>query len=159
MLIYCAGPFFNSIQKAWAFEIALGLEEEGFEVCAPVREMFKEGSTLDAEAIFQRNVVWMRKSDYILVQLDYPLMPEEEILVMPEGKPINLPDSGTVWEMGFCFALGKPIIGYTYGDVEKINLMLTKSLMGIVLMESFYSVFDKGIVKLDKLQEFKGKEL
>lgn len=46
--------------------------------------------------------------------------------------PLNLPDAGTVWEMGVAFALKKPVVMLTLRPpTDKLNIMLTESCIGI----------------------------
>lgn len=47
-------------------------------------------------------------------------------VVDPFKGPLNLPDSGTVWEVGYSFASGIPIFGI-FGKNQVPNLMLTQS--------------------------------
>jgi hypothetical protein len=56
----------------------------------------------------------------------------------PIGGPLNLPDTGTVWEMGFAYAVNMfsrrmDIYGFTTRPrTDKLNLMLTKSCKGVI---------------------------
>ena len=42
-------------------------------------------------------------------------------------------DTGTIWEMGYAAALGKPVVAYTtYESGRGLNLMLAKGCVGFV---------------------------
>jgi len=154
MRIYCAGPFFNPRQVEIANKIADLLRKSGFEAFAPVEEKFMEGGRLDAKMIFDRNIEWLDKSDAVFAQMDYPL---------DNGHDSVLPDSGTVWEMGYAFAKKIPVIGYTWEHKEKINLMLAQSIMGIFdfsnMENRFPDVFDNGVIKFKGLKPYQGRQI
>lgn len=138
-MIYCAGPFFNDNQVNHAKALAARLKEFGYSYYAPVEHQFVKDGELAAQEVFDRNINEMKGSDLILAQLNYP-MPDHGSLVMHLEKdgapthnfPVYLPDSGTVWEMGWAYAEGIPIIGYTTGTTKCINLMLAQSCKAFV---------------------------
>jgi len=86
--------------------------------------------------VTKRNIEAIYNSQYMLAQLDYPLMPAErmgiENTITWKRTEVSLPDSGTVWEMGYASALGKKVFGYTTTPVVKLNLMLSQTVAGIV---------------------------
>jgi len=165
MQVYTAGPFFNDVQEAHAFALAQQLRDLGFGVYAPVEEKFREGEPgRGAVEIFDRNILWMTYSDVCLFQLDYPMTPGCELHVCDgkEPTPISLPDMGTVWELGFAFALKKwravTLIGYYTGPVPKVNLMIAQSLDGIA--ENITDVFlPSGELNLSALVAYNGKQI
>jgi hypothetical protein len=97
--------------------------------------------------IFQANEDALSECDVLLAVLDYALPEGTKLGLCQEGEcssstldwhlttELNLPDNGTVWEMGYCRALGIPVIGF-YPEPrapEALNLMLSHGTEGIVL--------------------------
>lgn len=100
--------------------------------------------------VFRNNEEGLRDCDIMIAVLSYALAPDcmmgtgEMInfshqknlptqVVMNSFKPLELPDSGTVWEMGYFRALDKIVIGFhpeKRGD--HLNLMLTHGCDGLI---------------------------
>lgn len=80
-----------------------------------------------------------------------------------ESGPISLPDTGTVWEMGFAFAVKKPVILFTLADsIRSLNLMLTQSCVGVLPgYKALRQFTSKGIDRLDAsaLVQWKGESI
>jgi nucleoside 2-deoxyribosyltransferase len=80
-----------------------------------------------------------------------------------EPKTISIPDMGTIWELGYAFALKKikPVttIGYYTSPVPKVNLMIAQSLDGIA--ENIEDVFVSGgqYVNLSALTAYNGEQI
>jgi len=161
--IYLAGPFFNKIQRNHAQGLAEILKGRGYHIYAPVSEQFVEQALPEsALRIFERNIRWMEESSLILAQLDYPLDPPNVLSILnlekQQHSPISLPDAGTVFEMGFAYAMSIPIIGYFFEPVLKANLMLTESMIGYI-DECPLDIFLKdGIMWPLIIPEWKGKK-
>ena len=108
---YFASPFFNPEQVEREERMVAHLRSLGFKVFSP-----KEACHLDAKAshmsrveVFTANCNAIRNS--------------KAVFAVTDGK-----DMGTIWEAGFAYGVGTPIIYYaeTLGD-NKFNLMLAQS--------------------------------
>src|SRR5207245_427451 len=103
------------------------LRSQGFEVVLPqatAEPMLKGTQPFDAHALFATNIRGIEQSDVVLAVLD-------------EADP----DSGTCWECGYAYKLGRPIVGVRTdirraGDDQSasINLMLSQSCKKYVLI-------------------------
>ena len=169
--IYLAGPFFNEVQEQHAISLRDSLRANGYIVYAPVSEKWEEGSRISPQEIFGRNIRWMLQCDYALCQLDYPLLKNQKLgldtysvhadtkEISVHKTEIDLPDSGTIWEMGFLFAQGKTIIGY-YAETKKkrkLNLMLVNALNGFV--DDPLDMFQKNCIVVSALIEWEGEQV
>ena len=125
--VYLAGPFFNEEQTAEAGKIkdALLLLQQrgpiaGLHMYDPRHRLVCEEDANDytAEYIFQRNLEAIRKSDLVIANL------------MDK-------DQGTSVEIGYAYAIGKPIVlcWFTTDD-RPINLMLKPLAVGLAKNES-----------------------
>lgn len=111
-MAYLAGPFFNAAQKEVIFEIEKIIKAVGLRCYSPMRDtgVFTPGSALEPSKIFKANVEHLQGVDLVVAVTD--------------GK-----DVGTIFECGFAFALGVPIV-YVWlsGKPEdKFNIMLAES--------------------------------
>lgn len=119
MRIYLASPFFNDKENECVTQAENILEGRGFEVYSPRKYECREGevgTTPWAEDIFQEDVRAIRESD-VMVMLYHG----------------NYSDSGTAWECGFAYGIGKPAIAVTLG--ENANLMVHRSVKANITME------------------------
>jgi nucleoside 2-deoxyribosyltransferase len=151
---------FNEVQLAHAHKLAQHCRDNGFEVFAPVDEMFLEDQgVLAAQKIFLRNLHAMEKCDSVLAQLDYP-MPEgfkNIVRSADQAVEISLPDAGTVFEMGYATAEHIPIIGYYTQKPSKMNLMLTRSLRGVV--DNIFEFVNNNQINWSLMKDWKGGEI
>ena len=142
MKIYLAGPFFNTESREVVRLITAELERQGHEVWSPMRdgiECPKDASSTMRGKVYRLDIEKIEWAECIVAVLDYPLPPYQELLLKtktPEGKVdlinVNLPDVGTVFEIGYAVAKEIPCIGC----VEKVsgfNLMLGEALVGIAV--------------------------
>jgi len=109
--LYFASPFFTPEQVEREERLKAKLRELGFEVWSP-KEMChlnKNATISEQTEVFNGNLSAMDKVDGVFVVTD--------------GK-----DIGTIWEAGYAYALGKPIIYYceTLGK-NVFNVMLARS--------------------------------
>lgn len=157
-LVYVAAPCFNREQQFLLAEIISLLEEFQVQYYNPFdydkqSEAIKDGRLSEvAYEVFQENVRAIRRADLLLAVWPFVMQPGTGLHIVydpleapsvsgeMEGpltprvltkEPIRLPDTGVVWEMGFAYALGKPIVAYTHG-VKKPNLMLAQCCMALV---------------------------
>ncbi len=181
-LWYLAGPFFNVPQKLWAERIrdlVIGADRHYY---APVEHMFQEGihDKSKATKVFNDNQENLIRANVVLCQLDWLLEDDSELRVirMQQGtlksvlsSKLNIPDAGTLWEMGYACALrnsrnsqlritaqGPAVIGYVSQKTEKLNLMLARSCDGFYNGEDelIRFIFD-GLIRQG--DTFKGKEI
>jgi nucleoside 2-deoxyribosyltransferase len=66
-----------------------------------------------------------------------------------------IPDSGTVWEMGYAYGHHIPIIGYYMSTPPKMNLMLAFACKGIV-KDIFKFILPNGEFNWTKIQKWEG---
>jgi len=136
------------------------LRNNGWEVFAPVEQVWdkeKEGP----EVVMQRNINQILVSEHMLAQLDYLLMPAErmgiENTISWKRTELCLPDSGTVWEMGYASALGKQVFGYTVEPVTKLNLMLSQTIEGVVKPLKFFG--PNATIDWGQLEKYEGSNI
>jgi nucleoside 2-deoxyribosyltransferase len=132
--VYLAGPFFNEEEVAFVDKLAALLEKIGLKVYNPKEEGGILGETAPwekASEIFEEDCRGIRGSEIILAIIDDF-------------------DPGTIWEMGYAHALGKPIItisNHGYG----LNIMLSESSRAHYqsiedLKEAMENFFSQGII-------------
>ncbi len=115
--VYLAAPLFSEAERNYNVSIARMLRNNLFDVFLP-QETGDDSETRNKEGqvkIFADNVSALKNSDILIAIID--------------GADA---DSGTSWEMGYAFALGKKIIALRTdfrrsGNHEKVNLMLEES--------------------------------
>lgn len=100
--VYIAGPdvFFPDAGAHFA-SITLALKEKGFIALIPSDGELSKGALpgpATAKRIFEENVVLIQRADALLVNLNAFRGTE--------------PDSGTCFEVGLAYGLGKPIVAY-----------------------------------------------
>lgn len=117
---YFASPFFNPEQVEREERMIAHLRRFGFRVFSP-----KENCHLDSKAsqnsreeVFKANCDAIRKS--------------RAVFAVTDGK-----DMGTIWEAGFAYGIGTPIIYFaeTLGD-NQFNLMLAQSGVDVFTSQS-----------------------
>jgi nucleoside 2-deoxyribosyltransferase len=124
-LIYFAAPLFTQAEWLWNIKLAEGLRSEEIEIILPqdaARPMLYNPKKFDANKLFAGNVDDIKRADLVLAVFDQAD-----------------PDSGTSWECGYAFAIGRPIIGVRT-DIRRtgddpdlpINLMLSKSCQEVL---------------------------
>ncbi len=90
MNLYLAGPLFTTPERHWNEALATRLEAAGHEVFVPHLHPAPERS---ARAIFLKDKAGIDWADGVVAIMDGPD-----------------PDSGTAWECGYAFGLGKRVI-------------------------------------------------
>lgn len=156
MKIYLAGPFFNEVQVTELIKIENVFEDRRIQIYSPrlhsgshrmTPEQRKNRSNWDS--VYRSNIDAMHSCDIMLAILDYQLPKGREVHVVDnyDGYTINpitghemvdsliklqIPDTGTVFEMGYFNALQKPVIGYVSQMPKSMNLMLTHGVHGVV---------------------------
>lgn len=150
--IYLAGPFFNPAQLGLmtSIEAILDCAEVPYfsprlHTKAPVGEERKELGAWDA--VLEANIGAIEEASILLAILDYALPNNQTVTVNVHTsdyeenhgepvvirKPVVIPDTGTVWELGFAFATGIPAVGFFQQKPERMNLMLTNTLDALLI--------------------------
>jgi nucleoside 2-deoxyribosyltransferase len=118
-VVYLAGPLFSEAEQQFNRRLKGLLVNAGCEVFLPQEDSNDAGNLQHHrwhERIFQKNLEGIRKCDVMVAVL--------------EGVDV---DSGTAWEIGYAYALGKPVIGVrtdfrTLGAEGTVNLMVERSV-------------------------------
>jgi nucleoside 2-deoxyribosyltransferase len=118
MKIYLAGPLFTKAERLFNGDLALKLQFRGHEVFLPQDQEVQHSG--DPAAIFKADMTGLYWSEAIVANMD--------------GTD---PDSGTCWECGFAYAIGKPVVLFRTdirGSVPHgpYNLMLHQSADAVV---------------------------
>ena len=113
MRLFLSGPFFNDEEVERIGHVKSALEELGFDVYSTSHRNLPIdlGSRAQKSMRFKLLCREIEKSDGVLAVLD--------------GR-----DAGTIWEMGYAFALGKPVIAFTEKD-PFFSLMIDGSALCI----------------------------
>lgn len=122
--VYVAGPLFTPGQRALLEAIDALCREVGFDTYLPHRDAGVFDRDGDSRPFFEGDVRALEAAALVVAVLD--------------GCDV---DSGTAWEMGYAYALGRPVLGYL-GDVRiarpqtQINPMIYHSLQGLATDEA-----------------------
>ena len=119
MRAYVAGPLFDEGERWWIEEVEKVVVDAGFATFLPHRDNPNKNAENVTE-IFANDRRGIDECDVVVASLN--------------GLTT---DDGTAWELGYAFALGKPIVGlYTDWrrrfDDEVVNLMIECSLTTLV---------------------------
>lgn len=129
MKIYIAAPLFTQAERRWNLQLAYELEQRGYRVSLPqvsVRELIGPDGTFQPKSLFHALTRNLRDADVVVAVFD--------------GADV---DSGTSWECGFAFALGKPVVALRTdirqgGDTStNVNLVLAESAASIIHWPAF----------------------
>lgn len=136
--IFIASPFFNEPQLALVKSIEAVLEDLGHEYWSARQQHSTERVRVDtperAEEVFDLNIRAMQWATTMVAVGDWLCPTDQQLFV--GTKALNIPDSGTVFEIGYFNSLWRytrpPIVLYTEAPTRTINLMLTQSVRGVV---------------------------
>jgi nucleoside deoxyribosyltransferase len=143
--IYLAGPFFNAAQVELIKTIEDTLESYNIPHFSPRKLGLNSNPSTtkptpeQAANIFKADYQEICRSTHVLAVVDWALPPGQSVHLIREGTTtsmdhvspaLNIPDSGTVWEMGCAYALRVPVILFTANPSKQMNLMLTQSAKG-----------------------------
>ena len=111
MKIYLASPFFKSIERATMINILQRIREHGYEVYAPYEHEIKNAwdkSNADwAREVFFEDINAIKECDEVWV-INYGLYS----------------DTGTAWECGYAYGLGKTVRQLIDVDKDYHSLMM-----------------------------------
>lgn len=111
MKIYLASPWFNETENYWYEKIIKKMRSEGLEVYVP-----KEHEIRDAWN--KINEVWAREVFFQDIQA---IQECDEVWVLNFGM---YSDSGTAWECGYAYGLGKTVRQLVYQGKKTFSLMM-----------------------------------
>lgn len=113
--IYLAGPFFTTAQLDTAEFVEGACSAAGVDAFSPRLKCCcpSNASMAQRKASFDMNTEAIKQCDLVLACIDDF-------------------DAGTMWEMGFAFALKKPVYAYTLVPGRGLNLMLAQSCAGFI---------------------------
>lgn len=137
MDVYIAGPFFNPPQVELIERIERHLTDAGFSFISPRLQPANKSpiTASQADEIFKRNLNDITRCNIVLACVDW-LMPKGQTIVRIDreadidyfAKPLSLPDSGTVFEMGLAVAWDKMLVLYTERRLDQpLNVMLSRA--------------------------------
>ena len=109
MKVYIASPFFTEEELQNVYMTEEILSRRGFEVLSPrfyMDDSLPYGSEKWATSIFKQDVKAINKSDFV-VALYYGMYS----------------DSGTAWEIGYCYGIHKPLLVVCIAGGMDLNLM------------------------------------
>lgn len=116
--VYLASPFFDEMEITRMEKVRDILRAKGLDVFVPNEHQSPElefGSKEWREVTFNSDVRHIDKADVV-------------VAINSKG---NFDDSGTMWEIGYAYATGKPVVVVNTTG-ETINLMIANSLHAIV---------------------------
>ncbi|MDO8726009.1 MAG: nucleoside 2-deoxyribosyltransferase [Candidatus Methanoperedens sp.] len=114
--VYLAAPLFSEAELDFNRMLRDQIKSSGFKVFLPQEDSNNVKDRDDRQSIiFSKNEAAIKSSDIIVAVVD--------------GADV---DSGTAWEIGYAYALGKPILGLrtdfrTLGIEGTVNLMIERS--------------------------------
>lgn len=138
MKIYVAGPFFNNQERLSLrnmIDYIRGNFPEGTELFIPMEHEIPGGMEMP-------NPVWAKK----VFDMDIQAIKDSDMVIaMYTG---HYSDTGTVWEMGFAKALGKPVIGYIpkWAQTEDVSLMVMNGFDGYMDVSGKITTFSEEIL-------------
>ena len=127
--VYLAAPLFSEAELDFNRKLRDEIKSAGFKVFLPQEDSnnIKDERTRQ-KIIFGKNEAAIQNSDIMVAVLD--------------GTDV---DSGTAWEIGYAYALGKPILGLrtdfrTLGIEGTVNLMIERS---VILCRNIQELMDR----------------
>jgi len=125
--LYLAGPLFTAAERSWNEWLAGELRERGYSVLLPQAEAnaFITPSGIDFAGIFSMCLGQIREVDAVVAIFD--------------GTDV---DSGTAFECGYAYSIGKPIVGVrtdlrSGGEENGVNAMLSRCCQQLVSVPAF----------------------
>lgn len=162
--IYIAAPFFNAAQIMVVQTIESTLANNEFSYYSPRLHSGSDKLTPEERKdrnawmqVITSNIAAMESCSAMIAVLEFA-MPDELRLVpakyanvgkwnvLPNVQPVELPDTGVVFEMGYMYARYKPIFGYHSTKIpSELNLMLSHTVMGILTGQEALNGFLGGV--------------
>ena len=166
-LIYLAGPFFNVAQIELCRQVKDVLAKNSdFEIFWPYEANPKVtiSNPDEAQRVFEENDDMIEESCVMIAIVDWVLPKDEYIVRMKGGRfqeRLNIPDAGTVWEMGAAWSNGTAVVLFSNATNRKVNLMLSQSAKGVIYGLNQLWEFIKPVKRLslnwNRLSNWKGE--
>lgn len=137
MKIYVAGPFFNEKER-----ISLSYMISRIKSIYPKANLFIPMEHEIPGGVEMPNSVWAKK----VFDMDVRAIEESDMVIaMYTG---HYSDTGTVWEMGFAHALGKPVVGFipSWAQTEDVSLMVMNCFDGYMDTAGNITTFSQEIL-------------
>lgn len=143
-LVYLAGPFFNAAQLEHIGIVESMLEELEISfysarlknLCPP------DAPSEKRKEVFKDNVDGIRIASVVIALMDWLMPPNQSVFIcgqrldrawVPHPPALNVPDSGTVFELGVAHTLNVPVIGFWKDKPTRpVNLMLQETTAGTI---------------------------
>jgi len=143
MKIFISAPFFSTSERNFNKLIASFLRKLDFveEVFLPQEYgLLPSGDIQTKKRIFSQDLKFLENSDVVVAILDGECL-----------------DSGMCFELGYAYALKKPIIGIktdyrTFSRIEELNLMIELSLRKLIRKENLEEIKEELIETLRGLK-------
>ena len=122
--IYLASPFFNSNELAVYFQVIKALRSKGYEVYVPQEHEIKNAwdypNNVWGQKVYEEDVKALEKCDVVMI-LNFGMYS----------------DSGTAWEAGFAFGVGKECVQVLCGyDNAVYSLMMMNGCQKVISIEN-----------------------
>ena len=133
MKVYLASPFFNDEENKYYEEMIKILRDEGHDVFVPKEHEIPNAWDLPnavwGESVFAVDILGIQKCDVVVV-LNHGMYS----------------DSGTAWECGYAYALGKDVVNVLCGE-GNFSLMMLNGCNTYVKFDDFSKWFLEHLVQ------------
>ena len=133
MKVYLASPFFNERENEVYESVIKSLRNDRHDVFVPKEHTIPNGWEMSnavwAENVFAVDILGIQKCDVVVV-LNFGMYS----------------DSGTAWECGYAYALGKKVINVLCEDDYPYSLMMLNGCNTYIKLEDFYNCFLESLV-------------
>ncbi len=133
MKVYLASPFFNDEENKYYEKMIKMLRDEGHKVFVPKEHEIPNAWDLPnaiwGESVFAVDILGIQKSDVVVV-LNHGMYS----------------DSGTAWECGYAYALGKDVVNVLCGE-GNFSLMMLNGCNTYIKFDDFSKWFLEHLVQ------------
>lgn len=133
MKVYLASPFFNNEENRYYEKMIKMLRDEGHKVFVPKEHEIPNAWDLPnaiwGESVFAVDILGIQKCDVVVV-LNHGMYS----------------DSGTAWECGYAYALGKDVVNVLCGEGD-FSLMMLNGCNTYIKFEDFSKWFLEHLVQ------------
>ena len=137
MKIYLASPFFEGAERAIMTDVLQRMREQGHEVYAPYEHEVKN-------AWDKSNADWARE---VFFEDINAIKECDEVWVISYGL---YSDTGTAWECGYAYGLGKTVRQLIDVDKDKHSLMMINGCEEVVNLWYYLGVDDDDELKIEQ---------
>lgn len=140
MKVYLASPFFNDKELKIYNEVIAHLRAQGIDLFVPREHTIPNAWDLP-------NHLWGES----VFAVDYLAIQQSDIVVVLNFGMYS--DSGTAWECGAAFALGKTVVNVLCGENTEYSIMMVNGTNVTLDLDALYSDWFKSLVT------YKGKAI